>query len=171
MEIAFVRTGDRYYTEVERDDGAVIRIGGPGKDFPPHDLAHYVVESELGFDRGFWGRTARGEILGKVELLEPPSRRPKPLRRAPRRQGVAVEVVIGLVMRIYRQVPDRDPAAIRSILETSLTPALRARAGLDPQVVSRMCAWLDELGKAWRATPDGGRLVLEWPPPLSRASA
>jgi hypothetical protein len=166
MQIAFVRTGQRYFTEVERDDGAVIRLPGPGKTHPPHDLVHYVVESELGFDRGFWGKTARGEILGKVELVRAPTRKRKPARKPPRRVGVAVEPVVGLVTRIHG-MRRRDRSSVEATLSTWLTPSARARAGLDPDALILMCRRLDELAARWAATPHGGRLVLSWPPEQS----
>ena len=68
-----VRAGDRYFTEVERDDGAVVRLRGPGAHGLPHDLVHYVVESELHVDRGFWGKVSRGENVGKIEYVRAPS--------------------------------------------------------------------------------------------------
>jgi hypothetical protein len=162
MRIEMVRVGDRYFTEVERDDGAVVRLGGPGAHGLPHDLVHYVVESELHVDRGFWGKVARGENVGKVEYVRAPSRRRPPLRHAPRGKGSDVEAIVGLVHRIHG-LPERTPASVRESLETSLTPAVRSRAGLDTKAVLRMCRRLDDLGRRWQQLGNGGRLVLDWP--------
>lgn len=163
MEIAFVRAGDRYFTEVERDAGAVVRLRGPGgRARVPHDLVHYVVESELDVDRGFWGKVSRGENVGKVELVRPPNRRRRPARRAPRGKGGDIEAVVGLVTRIHAQ-PARDAATMRGLLETSLTPAMRSRSGLEPRAVERMCRRLDDLAGRWEKLPNGGRLVVDWP--------
>jgi len=157
-----VRVGDRYFTEVERDDGAVVRLGGPGAHGVPHDLVHYVVESELRVDRGFWGKVSRGENVGKVAYVRAPSRRRPPLRHAPRGKGGDVEAIVGLVHRIHR-LRDRTPATVRDQLETSLTPSVRARAGLDVKAVLRICRRLDDLGGRWARLGNGGRLVLDWP--------
>jgi len=157
-----VRVGDRYFTEVERDDGAVVRLAGPGATALPHDLVHYVVESELGVDRGFWGKLSRGENVGKVEYVRAPSRRRPPLGHAPRGKGGDVEAIVGLVDRVHR-LPERTPAAIRETLETALTSSLRSRAGLDAASVLRMCRRLDDLGGRWSRLRNGGRLVLDWP--------
>jgi len=157
-----VRVGDRYFTEVERDDGAVVRLGGPGAHGVPHDLVHYVVESELRVDRGFWGKVSRGENVGKVEYVRAPSRRRPPLRHAPRGKGGDVEAIVGLVHRIHR-LRDRTPATVRDQLETSLKPSVRARAGLDVKAVLRICRRLDDLGGRWARLGNGGRLVLDWP--------
>ena len=157
-----VRVGDRYFTEVERDDGAVVRLGGPGAHGLPHDLVHYVVESELRVDRGFWGKVSRGENVGKVAYVRAPSRRRPPLRHAPRGKGGDVEAIVGLVHRIHR-LRDRTPATVRDQLETSLKPSVRARAGLDVKAVLRICRRLDDLGGRWARLGNGGRLVLDWP--------
>jgi hypothetical protein len=170
MEIVFVRDGQRYFMEVERDDGAVIRFRGPGTTHPPHDLVHYAVEYELDLDRGFWGKVARGEVLGKVELVRQPTRRLPPLRRAPTGRGSEVEVVVGLASRIYL-AGGRDEASIRRALDSALTPGIRRRAGLDAAAALRVCRRLDELASSWKNTPDGGRLVLDWPPPRRRRAA
>jgi hypothetical protein len=162
MRIEMVRVGDRYFTEVERDDGAVVRLGGPGAHGVPHDLVHYVVESELRVDRGFWGKVSRGENVGKVEYVRLPTRRRPPLGHAPRGKGGDVEAIVGLVHRIYR-LPERTESAVRESLDTSLTPAVRARAGLDAKAVLRMCRRLDDLGGRWARLGNGGRLALDWP--------
>ena len=62
--------GTRYRSTLHRADGAVIgldggswdRIGGPiGR--VPHDLAHLVVEEQLGLTRGLWGVLAAGGLV------------------------------------------------------------------------------------------------------------
>ncbi len=123
MEIAFVRDGQRYFLEVERDDGALIRFRGPGKTHPPHDLVHYAVEYELDLDRGLWGEVAHGEVFGRVEFVRQPTRRLPPLRRAPTGKGSEVEVLVGLAERFYLS-PARDTASIQRAIGSSLTPEI-----------------------------------------------
>jgi hypothetical protein len=103
MRIEMVRTGDRYFAEVERDDSAVVRLRGPGAHELPHDLVHHVVEAELAIDRG--------ENVGKVEYVRAPSRRPRPLKHAPRGKGGDIEAIVGLVHRIHRTRVERTPAS------------------------------------------------------------
>ena len=67
--------GTRYRLTVHRPDGAVVellgggwnRIGGPvGR--VPHDLAHLVVESALGLERGLWGVLAAGGLVQNARV-------------------------------------------------------------------------------------------------------
>jgi hypothetical protein len=62
MEIAFNRLSEaRISVTAERDDGAVLETNSPGaRDSLPHDLIHYVVESELGLHDGS-GAESRAE--------------------------------------------------------------------------------------------------------------
>jgi hypothetical protein len=43
-------------------------------------------------------------------------------------------------------------------------------AGLDVAAAVRICRRLDEFAEAWARVPDGGRLVVEWPPSESARS-
>ena len=66
MEIAFVKTGDSHdRIHVKRDDGSesAWRWGASG---PPHDLVHWVVESRVPLEGGFWGLVAAGADFGFV---------------------------------------------------------------------------------------------------------
>jgi hypothetical protein len=68
--------------DVHRDDGAILRIDGPGRPDPlPHDLVHLIVEAELQLVNGFWGQTANGRIYGPVTFLRAPD---QPRRRPPK---------------------------------------------------------------------------------------
>jgi hypothetical protein len=69
-------TGTRYRSTLHRADGAVIeldggswnRIGGPiGR--VPHDLAHLVVEEQLGLTRGLWGILAAGGLVRNAAYI------------------------------------------------------------------------------------------------------
>jgi hypothetical protein len=65
MDIAFTRSHDRRdETAVTRQDGVRLSVPVYGPLEPsPHDLAHYVVELELGLQDGFWASVAAGAIF------------------------------------------------------------------------------------------------------------
>ena len=56
MNITFTRCGECTYTTMAvRDDGVTLEVPSYDRTSPlPHDLAHYVVERELGLKQGFW---------------------------------------------------------------------------------------------------------------------
>jgi hypothetical protein len=60
LEITFAREGEgRSSTAALRSDGVTVRIPGAGPVTRlPHDLAHWVIERDLGLDRGFWASVA-----------------------------------------------------------------------------------------------------------------
>lgn len=77
MRLTFPRNADRWHgCEAVREDGVLLQI--PRYDRAsaalPHDLAHYVVECELGLTRGFWGSVYAGWIAtGNIAILSVPS--------------------------------------------------------------------------------------------------
>src|SRR5205823_7471926 len=74
MKVTFVRSpGQRLRTIAERRDGVTVGVtGAPDRDGRlPHDLAHFVVEKELGLDSGFWGGIAQGRLFRGAEIVSP----------------------------------------------------------------------------------------------------
>src|SRR5215471_4055405 len=60
----------RYRSVVDRDDGVRYLVDGAGaKGRLPHDLVHYVVESELRLEKGFWGSVADGAVFPGMTWL------------------------------------------------------------------------------------------------------
>jgi len=68
MQITFIPTSERDYAiRCTCDDGAVLAIRTYDRPLGlPHDLAHYVVERELGLAWGFWGLIAAGATFTSV---------------------------------------------------------------------------------------------------------
>jgi hypothetical protein len=61
LEITFTRTGPRRYRTSVRRDGTVFELRGFDRPAElPHDLAHFVVEREVGCRFGFCGCIAAG---------------------------------------------------------------------------------------------------------------
>jgi hypothetical protein len=72
MDIRVWRSaGSQQATLATRRDGVRLSVPVFGKLDPlPHDLAHYVVERELGLPDGFWGSVAAGAIFAGMVVLE-----------------------------------------------------------------------------------------------------
>ncbi|HYE74205.1 MAG TPA: hypothetical protein VEF04_12785, partial [Blastocatellia bacterium] len=67
MEVQFRRTGERRYAvTIFRPGNSALEMNpAPGYDsFMPHDLLHFIVESELGLRRGIYGQIAEGGHAG-----------------------------------------------------------------------------------------------------------
>lgn len=72
MKITFTKRAGRTQLICVRGDGTLEK-SNLGPQIPFHDLAHFVVEQELGFKRGFLGYVQQGysiEELSKKEVLQ-----------------------------------------------------------------------------------------------------
>jgi hypothetical protein len=165
VEVLFLKwaEGRRYRSRLRRGDGCVVeleggswnRIGGEEKELP-HDLAHLVVESGLGFPMGLWGVIAAGGLFGEVRVVE--GRRPPHEER----RGAAVTDAAGETLRqaemLVRAACD---AAAFGVAPTKTLVGERwwidalGSTRLDVTVVS-----LREAARAWAATEPGD--VLPW---------
>jgi hypothetical protein len=165
MDILFRQSGHhREATVVMRHDGVRLSVPVYGKLDPiPHDLAHYVIERELGLQDGFWASVAAGAIFGGMAILkgrQPPHarERSRALMKANHQGILFAEVVVDAVMRAVKGEPlGVDPLPVESPVVRS-----RSRAERDALIVrllpamQAMCAW-------WQAVPLGETLLLVWP--------
>jgi len=170
MKVTFVRSpGRRLRTTALRDDGVTVVVNGaPDRDGRlPHDLAHFVIEEELGLESGFWGGIAQGRLFRGVEVVAgPPShKRLTPPRQAPERPGPAIEaeVLVRIFVAIWSGEAARDYGSIRAYLDAQPSPRTRSRADeIDAQTIDRVCAALDAVSAEWGQLAAGDELVLHW---------
>ncbi|WP_067541717.1 hypothetical protein [Nocardia crassostreae] len=175
MDVTFKRTGARRYSTVVSDAVHGVRELDPAPgyhDDVPHDLAHYVVECELGLTDAVFGRAARG---GGMFRPVPQGRRDsREERRQARKQrkkedrmrdgdhssgremGLSERLAgLSLVHWVRRhdpsaRPPDWAPAAAELDADTS--------AALD-----RIGERLDALAPVWRELRVGEELRFRWP--------
>jgi hypothetical protein len=166
MDVAFHReAGSAYHSLARRPDGVVVRLKGGSYnrlDPPlPHDIAHLVVEDELGLEHGVWGVIAAGGLFPQCAVVSG-RRRPHAAERArslvkeSATELTRAEIVVGAVCRLA--VAGRDPD---DRLIARLTGRWRPDA-LTPAVVARLRARLQDAAERWRGVPVGGELVLVW---------
>jgi hypothetical protein len=184
MRIEFRRTGERRYTLVIHREGLPPHeIGAPGHDrILPHDLVHFIVESELGIEHGIFGYYAAGGDAGGPPHL-PAGETP---RAAARRRHKASRRNRALLRRGGRGDGDRSERAayvcMYEWLRRSRDPAQRARAAemadgirvtldgmsdderrsFSDQRLARVCARMDELGAAWSRLQVGESFAVDW---------
>ncbi len=163
MDILFIQSEHRRMkTVVTRQDGMRLSIPVFGRLDPiPHDLAHYVIELELGLQDGFWGSVAAGALFDGMQILTG-RQRPHAAERsrtvlAAHRQGIGVsEVLVDAALGEVRgESLDDAPLPIDS-------PLVRTRADLNALVV-RLRPAMDTMCACWRAIPLGGTLKVVWP--------
>jgi hypothetical protein len=159
----------RSQSVVTRNDRVTLRVSGFGPSQPlPHDLAHYVVEKELGLRRGFWGSVADGAIFPGMTVLggrqRPHAReRSHALCKANSRSLTDVEVVVGvLVGFMHNNIPATSPYAAKMVARC-LTPAkgseLRAITAANLQRIGEDLA---AMAGRWSEVKVGDALVLRW---------
>jgi hypothetical protein len=150
VEITIVKAGSGPHRAV------VARPGGEALQFAvydygpvlPHDLVHYVVESELGLAFGFWGLVSAGAKLQSVQ--EYGARDP---RRIPHQDDPLVAAHVDDLLTAEGFV-----AAFSSGL-----PGTGSEPDLEPDRIERIGSRIAELNQRWQATPAGEMLRLRWP--------
>jgi hypothetical protein len=149
MKVTFRKTGERRYAvEVSRERYPDLRCGSIGYDDQlPHDLLHFVAESEFGLDGAVFGDLAAG---GNARLFMP----------LDEERRVDMERVTKL-WRKQRIRRTRLPDGRRSEeLAWQLDRRWRTRT-----LTEDLQRKLDALAAEWQALQVGGSLTLEWPRP------
>jgi hypothetical protein len=170
MEITFTRSGERTYTTMAvRDDNVVLEV--PSYDrthLLPHDLAHYVVERELGLHQGFWGSIAAGALFPGIRVIS--GRRPahgaarsQSVIREAGQQGTEAEVLVGVLLKIAHEGLDKNWPAARAVLDREWRPSKPSRGPLEAEEVQRVCAALREAQQRWQALAVGQSTTVSWP--------
>ena len=171
MKVTFVRSpGQRLRTIAERRDGVTVGVtGAPDRDGRlPHDLAHFVVEKELGLDSGFWGGIAQGRLFRGAEIVSGPPlhKRLTSPRQTRTRPGPAIEaeVLVRIYVAIWTGEAVREYGSVRAYLDAQPAPRTRSRAEeIHPETIDRVCKALDVIDAQWGKLSPGGELVLAWP--------
>ena len=170
MQITFTRTGLRTYTTVAvRDDRVGVSI--PAFDRPaalPHDIAHFVVERDLGLRRGFWGCVADGAMFPGMSVVsgrQSPraAERSREVIRDSGQQGTEAEVLVGTLLHIAEGGLDTSSPLVRDLMRDMWAPAGRpSHATVTADDVRRICEALREAERGWHRTPVGQSMQVSW---------
>jgi hypothetical protein len=155
--MTFTRMGDRRPVEtlVERDDGVVYAMRGPGGGADlPHDLVHLVVETELRITDGVWGCIADGVVWGSMRHVS--GRRPPHIGERSdafkRERGTAVMHAEGVADLVERLATGQE-----------ILPSQIPASGVPRDRLDAAAAALRETTARWAALAPGETWVLEWP--------
>ena len=161
MDITFTRTGidgGACKATAVRDDGVTVAaLGSPGRrDVLPHDLVHYVVESELRLERGFWGRVAAGVLVGGMMVTAGQQKiarhRSRVLVKQAKREGNEIEWLVGSFMALaHKEIGPYLHLHRERVSRFSADEISRTIAGL-----------LDAQGR-WQNLRPGESMTVTWP--------
>ena len=157
MRILFRKiSGEQHGLTIVRPDGRRESLVCETRSVLMHDFIHYAVESAARIESGFWGLLARGRTLAEMN-----DRAGLP--------SVAEAVEMATVERFVGALS----GAAKELPAAQLIAGIRRYAGaMDGEVPP----WLTEamvvdarerlrrLAGAWRATPAGAAVELDWPP-------
>ena len=162
----FERTGERRYAvAIQRDERSDLRMDpAPGySDLIPHDLVHFVVETELGLRDGIFGQLAAGGDAGTFVPTQEQRTRAWARRTARRNSstgrdmGASEDLAAQVYPRWLRRAGHR-PSPHYDRLQPPPTD-------LDDGDLDRVLTRLDALSAEWRSLGVGESLVVDWPWP------
>jgi hypothetical protein len=168
LRIRLKRHGDGSASlTLTRADGSVTwqrQNGSLGVVFPPHDLTHFAIESELHFRSGFYGLVADGWEISDFAAPWPRGAIPAEARE--------VELIVGFFDSERRSMDRWDAAAFNEHAEKFVAAGKYAGKIKVPVLrdedIARVRAVRDHLLQRWHALPPGDSMELEfrraWPP-------
>ena len=140
-------TDERHRLTVRRVEGASESVELETRSALVHDLVHYAVEVEGGFERGFFGTVAGGTALAACTGAM--------MAEAPDSELARVERIVGPLQSVWKAAADRSSFVERA---RRLAPEIA-----DAEVARRVYDRLRALVGRWRATPCRGEMELGWP--------
>jgi hypothetical protein len=170
MQIKIVRLDARRSESfATRDDRVVVHVPGYGPAVPlPHDLAHFVIEKELGLHKGFWGSVAGGAKFPGMSVVSGRQRphaeaRSAALCKANARRVTEVEVVISVLLQLMREGTAPTSRRAASLLAERWQPKKESEiAGLGPPDMANLCERLQAMAQRWSQVGIGSDLVVRW---------
>lgn len=171
MEVTFTRlAGAAYSVSVLRSDGVTLSLRPAGASRAlPHDLAHFVVESELGLEQGFWGCVAAGAVIPGLAVVSG-RRRPHAtershavLRTAGQRPTEAEHMVKVVLEVAIGRMDERAPSRALALINDGWRPPGRSRARIGPADLARVCNRVRQVKASWLELAAGEALTLAWP--------
>jgi hypothetical protein len=151
---------------IERADGSRASTVFPHKGPSPHDFVHYAVESELGFDRGFWGLVESGHHPEEVGKMAKASGHPSAKRaEVPAEHfvpAIQAERVVEAFEADHWSGGTGDPAGLISMAAGGCEQSLVPMPPMDEAAVRRIRSRIEDFASRWSALARGESIVLQW---------
>lgn len=154
MKVTFTRTGIRRYRVSVEGPGVVSSVMDPAPGYDPrmpHDMAHFIVESEFGISGGVFGQLAGGGHASTFRPIEPErsgrkARTGMRISAANRSDALLSERLVDLVQRKWLNDPQ---------------PAIPIK-GVTDEELEHACGRFNEISEKWSKLAVGESLVLDW---------
>jgi hypothetical protein len=154
MKVTFTKTAARRYRVSVEGPGVVPSWMEPAPGYDdrlPHDMAHFVVENELGITGGIFGQLAQGGHA-RTFHTEDKQRRRKLGRRGNR---------IAAGNRDDANLSERLVWLAWQTWTNDVSNASQVK-GISTQDIKRVCRTFDEVRKVWSKLVVGESMTLEW---------
>ena len=161
MKVTFTKTGERRYRVSVEGKGVISSWMEPAPGYDarlPHDMAHFVVENELGITGGVFGQLAGG---GHARTFHPTdeqisrkvAKRGRRLAVANRGDAILSEKIIFLAWRIWNN-------------DLSGGSTLK---GVSAEDIRQVCREFDAVSAIWSKLAVGESMTLVWRGSAARA--
>jgi hypothetical protein len=157
MHILFRKLpGPHHELVIVRSDGRRESVLCETRSTLLHDFIHHAVEGAAHIESGFWGRLAAGRTLAEMNDR---AGLPSPDEAA---EMATVERFVGALSGATKGVPAAELVA--GITRYAAGTQEAVPPWLTEAVVLEAQERLRRLVGAWRATPPGAAVELDWPP-------
>jgi hypothetical protein len=153
--------------DIDRDDGSRVSTIFPHKGPIPHDFVHLAVESELGFDRGFWGMVAAGHHPEAIQEMAKAAGHASAKRaEVPAEdfvEAIQAERIVEAFEADHWSGGAGDPTSVSYMAEAGCAQSLVAAPPLDDATVARVRARIAAFAEDWAQLATGQSMTVEWP--------
>ncbi|HET6889651.1 MAG TPA: hypothetical protein VFH31_01000 [Pyrinomonadaceae bacterium] len=154
MKVTFTRTAKRRYRVSVEGPGVVSSWMEPAPGYDdrlPHDMAHFVVENELGISGGVFGQLAAGgharTFSGTAERRKNKVvKRGNRIAAANRDDANLSERIVGLACATWKNNPSAVPST----------------EGVSAEDIKRVCREFDAVSAVWSKLKVGESMTLTW---------
>ena len=166
MRVVITKGDTQDRLDMERSDGSHESLVFPHKGPIPHDFVHYAVESELGFDRGFWGLVEAGhrpeEIQDMAKVAGHASAKRAEVPAADFIPAIQAERIVEAFEADHWSGGTADPAGVITMAEAGCEQSLVPPPPMDELAVARIRDRIADFSARWAALAPGEAIVLEW---------
>ena len=151
MKVTFTRTKERAYSLRIEGPKIATAVMDPAPGYHPklpHDVAHFIVENELGISGGIFGQMALGGII------RPEERNARIQRKAKRKREA--------IFKANKNDALFSEHAIWAAQSRWENQEIIPSTNIPQPDLDRVIAKFEEFAREWSNLPVGGSITLEW---------